>query len=209
MRMIMPPPWPARVVARVGVALPLLAFGLIALVSCRGEPALRQETTLSLLDVPASVTTGGSTFDVEIRLEGVTNLGAYEWQLRFDPEVVQFVEAANGPFLGSSGRAVSCLGPMLPATSGLEPGNVRFGCVTLSPAPPGPDGGGLLSTVTLEPLAEGAPSIQFFCAGLANPLGEDIPITNVPPCVAAVAPTPYGTPPPTGTPVPSAKTISG
>jgi len=195
MRMIMRPSWPARVVARAGVALPLVAFALIALVSCGGGSGPQQGTTaLSLLDVPASVTTGGSAFDVEIRLEGVTNLGAYEWQLRFDPAVVQFVEAANGPFLASSGRTASCLGPVLPPTFGLEPGYVRFGCVTLSLEPPGPDGGGLLSTVTFEPVADGAPDIEFFCAGLANPFGEDIPISNVPPCVAPISPT--------GTPVP-------
>ena len=146
---------------------------------------------------------------MEIRLAGVTNLGAYEWQLRFDPAVVQFVEATNGPFLGSSGRTVSCLPPILPPTNGLEPGNVRFGCVTSGGPPPGPDGGGLLSTATFEPVADGAPNVQFVCAGLGDPLGEDIPVSNVPPCVAPATPTPYGTPPPTGTPAPSANTIPG
>jgi hypothetical protein len=132
---------------------------------------------------------------------GVTNLGAYEWQLQFDPAVVQFVGATNGPFLGSTGRTAWCVPPIHVPSQG----KLRFGCGTFGSVPPGPDGGGLLSTVTFEPVADGAPNIQFVCAILANPLGEDIPISNVPPCVAPVTPTPYVTP--TGTPVPPANTI--
>jgi hypothetical protein len=179
-----------------------VALSLIALVSCGGGAGPQQETTLSILSVPASVATGGSAFDVEVHVEGATNLGAYELQLRFDPAVVQFTEAADGPFLGSTGRTVSCLPPILPPESGLEPGNVRFGCVTLAPEPPGPDGSGLLSTARFTPVADGAPNIEFVCAGLADPLGEDIPVSNVSPCVAPISPTPPDTPSPTGTPAP-------
>jgi hypothetical protein len=200
--MIMRPLRPGRLLALAGAALLLVALASIALVSCGGGAGPGQGTTLSLVHAPASVTASGSAFDVEVRVAGVKNLGAYEWQIRFDPAVVQFVEVVNGPFLGSTGRSVSSLPPILPPTNGLEPGNVRFGCVTSGTERPGPDGGGLLSTVRFQPVADGAPDIQFFCAGLADPLGDDIPLSDVPPCRAAVTPTSGSMPSPTATAMP-------
>jgi hypothetical protein len=163
---------------------------------------------------PSSVTAGGGAFSIGVRVTGVSDLGAYEWQIAYDPAVVQLLDAPpplywDGGFLGSSGRSVSCLHPILPPTEDLPPGNVRFGCGTVGSAP-GVSGDGLLSSIRFLPVASGAPNIQFVCAGLSDPWGADIPISNVPPCVAAVTPTPGGdeTPPPgaTETPVPGQPT---
>jgi len=188
-----------RWLAVVGLALGLIGFGAWRLHMASGQGA-----TLSLAGVPASVAAGGPTFNVEIRVAGVTNLGAYEWQLAYDPNVVSFVSATDGGFLGSTVpvRSVACQPAILPPSQGLEPGNVRFGCATAGSTPPGPNGGGLLSTVKFQPVGNGAPNIGFVCAGLADIWGEDIPISNVPPCGASVTPTPGPgeTPAPTNTP---------
>jgi hypothetical protein len=170
--------------------------------------------TLSLAGVPASVSPGNpNTFDVQISVAGVTNLGAYEWQLAFDPTVVAFVNPAdpsvmNGPFLGSTGRSVGCLAPILPPSEGLEPGNVRFGCATVALTPPGPNGGGLLSTVTFQSVGNGDPNIDFVCAGLGDTNGDDIAIGNVPPCVAAITPTPGPSESPEATATPGGPTAT-
>jgi hypothetical protein len=175
-----------------------------ALALCRLGTASGDQPSLSISGVPGSVSAGDANLDVQISVAGVTNLGAYEWQLSFDPNVVTFVSATNGGFLGSTHRSVTCWGPILPPSPGLEPGNVRFGCVTYAPAPApaGPSGSGLLSTVTFQPVGNGAPNIGFVCAALADPFGEDIPISNVGPCVAAITPTPgpSETPEPAATP---------
>jgi hypothetical protein len=89
---------------------------------------------------------------------------------------------------------------VLPPQQGLQPGNVRFGCGTLGLTPPGPSGDGVLSTVKFRPVGGGAVSIQFVCAELGDPNGDDIPIGNVGPCVAPITPTPG--PSPTQTPTP-------
>jgi hypothetical protein len=184
-----------------------LALGLVGLGAWRLNVASGDGATLSIAGVPASVAEGDAAFQVQISVAGVTNLGAYEWQLAFDPNVVAFVSPAdpgamNGPFLGSTGRHVDCVPPVLPPSEGLEPGNVRFGCLTGGSAPAGPNGGGLLSTVAFQPVADGAPNIQFVCAGLGDPLGNNIPISNVLPCVSPITPTPGPgeTPAPTSTP---------
>jgi hypothetical protein len=159
--------------------------------------------TLSLTGVPASVSAGGATFNVQISVAGVTNLGAYEWQLAYDPAVVELVNVPaaapylgwDGGFLASTGRTVSCLPPILGV------GSVRYGCATYAPTPPGPNGSGPLSTVTFQPVGDGAPNIAFVCAGLGDTNGDDMPIGNVPPCVAVtVTPGPSETPGPSPTP---------
>jgi hypothetical protein len=193
--------------------LRLLLFGIL-LLGLAGAGVWRlgaasgDNPTLSMTAFPASVCAGDPAVNVQISLAGVTNLGAYEWQLAFDPNVVTFVSATNGAFpsdpglLGSTGRIPSCQAPILPPSQDLEPGNVRFGCATGGPTPPGPTGGGLLSTVTFQPAADGAPNIAFVCAGLGDTLGNDMPIGNVPPCKAAITPT--ATLGPGETPQPSA-----
>jgi hypothetical protein len=183
----------------------ILLLGLGALGAWRLGTASGDGASLSMSGVPGLVSAGGANFDVQISVAGVTNLGAYEWQLAFDPNVVAFVSATDGGFLGSTGRSLAfCPQLILPPSQGLEPGNVRFGCATAGPSPPGPSGSGLLSTVTLRPgpVGNGDPKIGFVCAALADPLAEDIPVGNVAPCVSPVTPTagPSETPEPSATP---------
>jgi hypothetical protein len=139
---------------------------------------------------PPPVTAGGGAFTINVRVTGVSNLAAYEWVVSYDPDVVQFSGVSDGGFIGSSGRPVSCVGPLVPPPD-FPAGNVRYGCATMAPeSKPGVNGDGLLSTITFLPVADGAPNIQFVCAGLSDPSADDIPISNVPPCVAPVTPTP-------------------
>jgi hypothetical protein len=166
-------------------------------------------TTLSIAGAPASVSAGGSNFQVEIRVAAVSNLASYEWRIQYDPAVVELTEpptsaVVNGSFLGGTGRGPVCE-LLLPPNVGLEPGEVRFGCATVGASPPGPSGAGLLSTVVFRVVASGSPNIQFVCAALADPLAEDIPIDNVPPCVSPVTPTAT---PPGPSPTPGGPTVT-
>ena len=188
----------------------VLAVGLAGLGVWRLGTASGVGATLSIAGAPSSVTAGGPAFQVEIRVEGVANLGTYEWHIEYDPAVVELTEPAaaavvNGPFLGSTGRTVLLCQLRLPPSSGLGPGEVRFGCGTIGASKPGPSGAGLLSTVAFRPVGSGSPNIGFVCAGLADPFAENIPVDNVPPCVSPVTPTatpggPVPTPQPSITP---------
>ena len=131
---------------RTATALLLMAIGLLLVFGVPDGwfPGLAQETatcgslTTTVCVQPASqVAETGATFAVEVVADDVTNLGAFQFTLSFDPGVIAFVSGAKAPFLGSTGRNVSCFGP---STSG---GSVSMSCVTTSPlstGPPGPDG---------------------------------------------------------------------
>ena len=110
--------------------------------------------TLSV-DPPSLTTAVGSTFSVDVRIANASDVGSYDVLLdygnddlgAFEPGVLEFVDAVDGGFLGSTGRAVTCLPPSVDGIS------VRIGCVTSGPAPPGPGGAGLLATVRFHVVA--------------------------------------------------------
>jgi hypothetical protein len=146
---------------------------------------------------PASQTAFlGSDFTVNISIQNVTDLGSYEWLLAFDPALIDFVSVVDGPFLGSTGRTVFCPSPI------LDVGSVRFGCSTLGTTPLPPSGAGVLSTVTLRPLAEGTSLLDLVWVSLSDPLAADIPTAVLDGSVTlAAAPTPTLTPTATPTTV--------
>ena len=185
------------------VALASLGVMLALLVPRAAGPALGQATTVRVVS-PGTVSVGG-TVDVRIEIQDVTGLGSYEWSLAYDPNILELVappNPVNGGFLGSSGRSLFCPPPILDA------GTVRFGCVSSSTPPPkpGPNGSGLLSTVSFRGLASGSSSLCLSWASLSDILGDDIP-TGVahgsiavgggsppaPACAAAATPTPGAT----------------
>jgi len=191
-----------------GVALLLATFGLLALVSPTGDPALGQATTVQV--VSPGTASVGETVAVGIDIDDVTNLGAYEWVLAYDPDVLDLAggtNPVNGTFLGSTGRSVTCLPPI------LDEGSVRFGCVSSGAPDPGPSGSGVLSTVTFTAKAAGGSSLCLSWASLtdASPDANDIPLSpgqyqqgsiivgggSAPPaCPPAATPTPWATPTP-------------
>jgi hypothetical protein len=133
-----------------------------------GTPTATPVPAILALDPSSQSVPAGQQFTVDVTVADVTNLGSYEWKLEFDPAIIEYVGVANGPFLGSTGRTVSCVPPI------LEVGSVRFGCGTLGPTPPGPDGSGVLSTVTFNALAGGTSALHFALVSLSDPLGDDI-----------------------------------
>ncbi len=137
----------------------------------------------------------GQQFTVDVTVADVTNLGTYEWMLEFDPLIIEYVSVVDGPFLGSTGRSVTCLPPI------LEEGSVRLGCVTSGVTPPGPDGSGVLSTITFNALSQGTTTLHFTLAELGDPWGDDIhAVAEDGSVTVTLIPTPTDTPSPTATP---------
>jgi hypothetical protein len=80
-------------------------------------------TTVRISPVTSNVT-AGTDIVVEVRADNVTDLGAYEFELDFFDSTLDLVSVTNGSFLGSTGRSVFCLNPV------LDIGSVRYGCIT-------------------------------------------------------------------------------
>ena len=100
----------------------------------------------------------------------MTDLGAYGFELTYDPGVVTFVSVTNGTFLGSTGRTITCAGPVVTAAS------VAFGCDSTG-SQPGPVGTGTLATVVFGAVAEGTSDLTLSNVLVDDVGGVAIPVT--------------------------------
>lgn len=147
-----------------------LALAALAVVAGRNAAGAQQARVY--LEVPQEkISAKGAPFPIRVLIDGVENLGAFEFQFAFDAKVLKFVEVKEGPFLGSSGREVMCL----PHRAGE--GLVEFKCLTLRATPSGPSGSGVLATVTFEPLAEGTSGLKLRRITITDPPATRLPIT--------------------------------
>ena len=127
-------------------------------------------STLMRVDPTSQSVSAGTNVVIDVYVDDVTSLGAYEFEITYSPSVLSFISVANGIYLGSTGRTVTCLPPLIDGDS------VRFGCVTFAPPPPdGPSGSGLLATVTLGTSCSGASNLDMTVAVLGDTLGSSIP----------------------------------
>ncbi|QTA82227.1 Cohesin domain-containing protein [Desulfonema limicola] len=113
--------------------------------------------TLTVQVMPASVTLNniGNTFDADIMIQGVKNLGSFEFKLQYNPAVVKIANDTDvtlGTFLESTGRTATRLGPNIDNDAGLlEAGAFSFGDQA------GPNGSGVLMKIkfTIQSLSAG------------------------------------------------------
>lgn len=73
-------------------------------------------------------------------------LGAFDFTLTWDPAKVAFVSITGGAMLTSTGREMTCFAPV------FGTGSVQFQCVTSGFLPMGPQGSGVLASVTFDPI---------------------------------------------------------
>ncbi len=121
------------------------------------------------VDPAAQMAYVGTPFTVNVVVDNVVNLGAYQFTIGFDPAILNYVSLQNGSFLGSSGRAVNCDPPV------LKPDSASMVCRTLGATPEGPSGTGVLATATFLPVNTGIALIDLRGVILTNPMGVGIP----------------------------------
>jgi len=183
--------------------LALLLAGLQSIV----ERADADGTSMTL-DPSSQVETLGTAVDVTVVVEGVTNLGAYDFELTFDPKVLKFSSVNNGPFLKSTGRSAACFGPVL---DNEFHDSVRYGCATVGSTVSGPSGTGALATVHFDTIGKGTSDVTFtfFGLGSADAEAEGIPVTAFGTAAVQVVgedePTPAAKP---KTPTPNARRLT-
>lgn len=114
---------------------------------------------------------GRDVIQVDVLVKDVENLGAFEFVLTFDGNLLDVGQnsVVEGPFLGSSGRQTYCPEPT------IDNNALRYACVTLGMTPEeGANGEGLLASVFFEPKGAGEASIEFTRAQLVTPSAENI-----------------------------------
>jgi hypothetical protein len=123
-----------------------------------------------------SVSKGDEAILVTISVENATNLGAFAFELEYDPDILEIALAPEtdqpliqrGDFLTSTGREAQCPEPE------SQRGVLRMLCTTLRMTPDGPDGNGTLATVTFKAIGSGATDLRLDKVQANNPDGTEI-----------------------------------
>jgi uncharacterized repeat protein (TIGR01451 family) len=114
---------------------------------------------LALRIVPSETSvTRGDLFTVDVVIEDISNLGAFQLDITFDSQVLHGMSANLGPFLGSTGRTVLPIGPTICTTT--SPGVLAFGGMSFGFSP-GPDGSGTLATISFQAVETGHSELQM------------------------------------------------
>ena len=140
-----------------------------------GAVGAQTEDLLFKVVAPESVKKGDDVI-VQIEVENAKNLGSFQFQLAYDPDVLQVALdpqgtkplIERGDFLGSSGREVTCPDPE------SQPGVLRMVCVTLRMEPAGADGAGTLATVTFNAVGSSSTDLTLDRVKATNPDATEI-----------------------------------
>ena len=172
-------------VPRLFLALVWLA---LAVAPAGAQPTPRIRLASDRLTVAA-----GQAVSVDVLVENAVNLGSFQFNLLYDPDLVEVRAVQLGDFLAQTGRQPTPLGPRTD-----RPGDTAFGAFTLGgPDQRGPDGGGRLATVQLVGKRAGVADLRLDRVQATDPQGRPIPLAETTP--APTAP---------GSPAPAAPTAS-
>jgi hypothetical protein len=145
----------------------------------------------------------GATFTVDVRIEGVTDLGAFTFEIHYDESSLDLTDIREGPFL-SGGGSTTCVAQGPPTFQGLG----RLGCVLQ--AKPGVSGSGVVGALdfSLEvPFSvPGQLQLLLMACGAANGQGDALALNGCKDGIVDINPLPTATP--TATPRPAVGGVS-
>lgn len=137
-----------------------------------------QEDSASVaVSAPSDAISAGSDFEAQITVANATNLGHFQFRLRYDTKSLDVVSVVKGSLLGSSGREDKCFEVGGPAEVARD--SVGYACVTLGGVPAeGASGDGVLATITFKAKSAASVPLELFDVVLSNPPGEPLPSTT-------------------------------
>ena len=133
-----------------------LALGVVLLFS--GVGVATPGTTMAI-DPKVGGSAPNELFSVNVTIFDVAELYAWQFNITFDPSVLEVVSAVEGPFLKQAGSTMSP-NPVFDNVAGyVLAGSARF------PFDAGASGSGVLATVTFRVKAEGQSQLHFQAIG--------------------------------------------
>ncbi|MFZ5519211.1 MAG: YCF48-related protein [Candidatus Zhuqueibacterota bacterium] len=120
-----------------------------SLISVRSalKPHFSDEVSISIEPNNSTITIN-EPCSVDVVIEDASHLGSFQFDLEYNTDIVHVDTVLIGPFLGSTGRAVSIIEPTI---DNINPtGRLSFGA-TSSNVNDGPSGSGVLATVVFQP----------------------------------------------------------
>ncbi len=137
------------------------------------EPVQVVAVSLGLRPVSTQIA-AGQVFSQTIRLQDVSDLGAFQADVTYDPAVVQAEGVTQGAFLGSTGRSVLAPPPAIDNVTG----RVRWGAGSFG-APAGPTGSGDVAIIRFRALGTGKTTLSFEHVLLANSQSQPLALGSV------------------------------
>lgn len=125
---------------------------------------------------PSAPVPSGQSFLVTIAIENVQNLGAFEFEYNFNP-VVAGATVDNiqlNSLLGSTGRTT---GSLRLASAPGRTGVPLFGAYSYGTAA-GPNGNGVLATVTMSAVAAGTSQLSLSGLKVTNVAGQELTVVS-------------------------------
>jgi len=153
--------------------IPLLILSLILTLSgCGGSvitPTLPEEQKKGILYLePANLNiTPSEGFTVELKTASITDLKGYSVTLSYDPALLSFQEAEEGPFLSAEGKT------FFYKKVNNATGTILIDCVILGPEV-GVSGEGTLATFSFISLKAGSTGIELSLTRIRNTYNKEI-----------------------------------
>lgn len=141
-------------------------------------PAASAATLSAVADAPLRL---GSTVEIDIRIDEVSDLYAYQYSFLFDPAVLQLSSYSAGSFLGTGGATVADGGSIDNGT-----GAISYAYGALLGAVDGVSGSGSLARYTFNVIGAGATTVQFGDVLFLDAGVNDISVQYGPQLLAAV-----------------------
>ena len=132
--------------------------------------------TLRLDPATVDMCTVGETFDVQVMIDNVTDLGGFQFRIDYDTSIVTVADAGDvsfGPFLGSTGRTASAL----PATIDNSAGTIDYGAFSFG-NPAGPNGTGLLATITFTVQSQASGTLDLTNSTVTDTAAAEIAVDS-------------------------------
>ncbi len=149
---------------RLGAGLPMLGIAVVLASMAAGAAAQTDQPRVYVEAPTQQIKKGDPDFQVNVLVDNVTNLAAFQFALAYDPSIIKYVSVEGGSFLGSTGREAQCLDPKVDSGN---PEILHYNCVTLGPpvsvqgAKAGANGSGVLATVTFSPIGNGSTGLDL------------------------------------------------
>ena len=131
---------------------------LLVLVPGTGQAALIPIDPI--VTVGTRTVTVGSNFPININVTGAVDLTSWQFNLKYDPSILQATLVTEGPFLASFG---SNLFPPTVFTPGIidnSSGLISLTANAFADLPPLPNGDGVLATVQFTALSQGFSTVE-------------------------------------------------
>ena len=146
----------------------MTAKKLLTIVICSGLPAFAD---VFYVDPATSDVTVGQSFTLDVDVSGATDLYGYQFDLGFDPSILQATTITEGGFLTGVGATT-----FFPGSIDNVGGDISFNADILNGAASGAAGSGVLITFGFTAIGSGSSSVDIFNVTALNSFGEGLTV---------------------------------